>query len=118
MAIYPCRIGNHRYPQPQQLAYCTHLVNDYALTYRARLCPKHFRAVTQVGEEMMDRVHEDSVSSDDCGICSEAKTEALFLRCFPNKNEEQVFALDACGTCGSQVLERLQVATWEVLAAR
>lgn len=118
MAIYPCRIGNHRYPQAQQMAYCTILRDDLAVTYRARLCPKHFRSVYIVGEESMDLVTEESQSSSKCGICSADKFQVMFLRCFPSKEEERAFALDACEDCADQVAGQLQVALWEPLPAR
>lgn len=118
MAIYPCRIGGHRYPQPQQMAYCTVLWGDLAATYRARLCPKHFRAVDLVGLEAMTAVTEDSVSAGVCDSCGEEKTSTLFLRCFPSKDEERPYAFDACKDHADTLLGQLQIGLWEALPGR
>lgn len=118
MAIYPCAIGKHRYPQPQQTAYGTSVHGSSARTHKARLCPSHFRAVMVMAREHLALIEDSSQSSLSCDRCDEPKNMALFLRVFPAKMEEEVYAGDFCGTCGEALEAQLQIATWDLLSER
>lgn len=118
MAIYPCRLGGHRYPQPQQMAYCSVVAGTTARTYRARLCPKHFRDVVTFCEESMVLVDEDTSSNPVCESCGDTRVGAVFLRAFPSRETERTFAADTCGPCTDTILARLQIDLWEPLTDR
>lgn len=118
MAIYPCNVGKHRYPQPQQSAYCTTLEGRTPLTSRARLCPLHFRVVQVVAMQRLALVDDDSQSSTLCDVCGGDRETTMFLRLFPSKSDELTYAADLCAAHAEAVGAELLIANWDPLAAR
>lgn len=72
MAVFPCDIGRHRYPGPQQTMYPAVVDGDLCRRRKLRLCPIHFA-------ELLDRLHQGysngqieflDVQAVTCPLCS------------------------------------------------
>lgn len=118
MAIYPCDATKHRYPQPQQAAYISHVAAADVSTYRLRLCPAHFRVVQVAAQEHLTLVDDYSESTEQCTVCGEPKTDIIFARLFPSKSEELTYAADLCGRHAESATQALLISTQRPLPAR
>lgn len=118
MAIYPCTVGSHRYPQAQQSIYFTTVLNDMLVTYLHRLCPTHFRDLAVKVQETMELVDETSVSGRDCEHCENPRVGAIFAKVFPAKQEMQQFAADLCAQCLDELSDMLRIRSGSPLAPR
>lgn len=109
MAVYPCDLSPHRYPQAQQSIYYTLVQGDLVATYKQRLCPKHFRDSASYIQEKMAMVDDDSQISKHCEWCDGDRDGAVYVKVFPAKSEMQQFALDLCQPHLSELAEALQI---------
>jgi hypothetical protein len=109
VAIYPCDIGPHRFPQPQQSIYWTLVSGDLVQTYKQRLCPSHFRTQASECQSSMAMIDDDSVVSRSCELCDNAREGALYAKVFPLKAEPQQFALDLCAGHLDELGDKLQI---------
>lgn len=109
MAVYPCDIKPHRYPQPQQSIYYTLVQGDVVVTYKQRLCPKHFREMAVYIQEKMAMVDEASQVSRYCEWCEELRDSSVYAKVFPAKAEMQQFALDLCATHSEELANALEI---------
>jgi hypothetical protein len=71
MALFPCAVGEHRYPGRQQAMYPALVNGADATRARLRLCPKHFDAFA---EKLADHCRNAQQAFDDpmllaCGVC-------------------------------------------------
>lgn len=119
MAIFPCAVGAHRYPQPQQTAYIVLAGGMSVSTSKARFCPAHFRAFVERAAEKLLHVESDSRMSTLCQSCEAPGAQPVFVRAFPRDGEEEVFYRDVCAACRLALVEQLQEgAYWAPMAIR
>jgi len=109
MAIYPCDISSHRYPQPQQSIYWTLVHGELLVTYKQRLCPSHFRVQATECQTSMALVDDNSQVSATCELCHSDREGALYAKVFPNKSEMQQFALDLCEVHLQELADKLRI---------
>jgi hypothetical protein len=118
MAVYECDWGRHRYPQPQQSIYYTHVIGASADTYKMRMCPTHFReSLVIIGEEMAE-LDEHSQMSLICDKCGKDRCAVLYAKVFPAKDEAKYFVADFCAACISAVGNTLRIFNGSTLTAR
>ena len=76
MALFPCVVGNHKYPGPQQSVYAAALKGSFSARSKLRLCPDHLAqldkwldehlVLVSVGEQIVSTV---TAFPDSCYVC-------------------------------------------------
>lgn len=100
MAVFPCDVGQHRYPGAQRSAYLS-IVGEGGRpeTRKLRLCAQHFGDMNVRSAERLTLVEEDSQMSLVCDECSDARSNTLFVRLYAENGEEPTqYAGDLCAT--------------------
>jgi len=109
MAVYPCDYGRHRYPQPQQSIYYTHVIGSSCQTYKMRLCPQHFELSCEQIAEYLSLVDENSQIDKNCTRCDAEAAGSLYAKVFRAKQEGEQWAGDFCAGCLSGVANHLRI---------
>ncbi|HEX4504050.1 MAG TPA: hypothetical protein VH187_23270 [Scandinavium sp.] len=118
MAIFPCDWNAHRYPGKQRSAYVISAYGEDLETTKLRLCEGHFHDFTQLVQEDMARVDEDSSVSGSCDICDKDKNFAVYVKLFDLAQEPDYYAADLCARCWQDLRVKLKVASGKAMAAR
>lgn len=104
MALFPCIVGNHKYPGPQQSAYLAALNGSFAARSKLRLCPEHLDAIGSwceqhlqliaVGEKMVVEGLEPDLGCFECK--GQGAKWQLFSNVFKRGNPQMDYYGQAC----------------------
>jgi len=118
MAVFPCDLHPHRYPDPQRSIYLTYVAGDTLQTNMLRLCPRDFNEELELVGEYLAVVDESSQMSTKCELCDEPKVCSLFAKVFDHKAEMVQYAADFCADDAEMVLGKLSFANGRPMRTR
>jgi hypothetical protein len=111
MAVYPCAIGAHRYGGAQRSAYITDCSNSRPVTWKLRLCQRHYDRIEEDCRLEMTEIKddEDSQASMFCQAegCERARSLILFTKLYPGGEDYTQWAADLCEEHGPELLALL-----------
>jgi hypothetical protein len=104
MAMFPCSVGDHRYPGAQQSIYLAALNGTFSARGKKRLCPQHFDDLENwIGTKLVhigtgtEVTEEYKALTDRCYECGTADTPwQLFANVFRAKNPQRDYYSRSC----------------------